>query len=188
MPNSTKGALEASLKKLLLHKTLDKITIQDLTSDCGISRMSFYYHFRDIYDLVEWVCIEDGKKALQGKKTSDTWQEGMLQVFEAILENKPFILNVYRCVRKEKIENYLYKLTYGLIADVVGEKCIGTDVAEEDRAFIAEFYKYGFVGIILDWIDRGMKDDYKEIVCKMGIALYGNIENSIHNFEQINKR
>ena len=43
MANTTKHALEASLKKLLQHKQLDKITIQDLTADCGISRMSFYY-------------------------------------------------------------------------------------------------------------------------------------------------
>ena len=41
--------------------------------------MTFYYHFKDIYDLVEWVCIEDGKRALQDKKTYDTWQEGMGQ-------------------------------------------------------------------------------------------------------------
>ena len=52
MSNTTKLALEASLKNLLLHKSIDKITIADLTADCGISRMSFYYHFKDIYDLV----------------------------------------------------------------------------------------------------------------------------------------
>lgn len=184
MSNTTKQDLEASLKRLLLHKKIDKITINDLTSDCGISRMSFYYHFKDIYDLVEWVCVEDGKRALQDKKTYDTWQEGMNQVFEAVLENKPFILNVYSAVSREKIENYLYKLTYGLIADVVEEKCEGIDLVEEDKVFIAEFYKYGFVGIMLDWIARGMKDDYKEIVRKMSITLHGNIANSIHNFEQ----
>lgn len=185
MPNITKTALEASLKKLLLHKPIDKITINDLTSDCGISRMSFYYHFRDIYDLVEWVCVEDGKRALQGKKTYDTWQEGMLQVFEAVLENRPFILNVYRSISREKIENYLYKLTFHLIADVVEEKCAGTELTREDKGFIAEFYKFGFVGIMLDWIDRGMKGDYEDIVRKMSITLRGNITNSISNFEQM---
>lgn len=46
MSNTTKRALEASLKKLLLQKPLDKITIQDLTTDCGISRMAFYYHLK----------------------------------------------------------------------------------------------------------------------------------------------
>ena len=127
MQNATKHALEASLKKLLLHKPLDKITISDITTDCGISRMTFYYHFKDIYDLVEWVCVEDGKRALQGKKTYDTWQEGMCQIFEAVLENKPFIMNVYRCVSRDRIENYLYKLTFGLIVDVVEEKCIRSE-------------------------------------------------------------
>ena len=114
MNNITKNALEESLKKFLLQKPLDKITISDLTTDCGISRMAFYYHFKDIYDLVEWSCIEDASRALQGKKTYDTWQEGLQQIFEAVLENKPFILNVYRSVKREQVENYLYSLTYQL--------------------------------------------------------------------------
>ena len=62
MINQTKHILEESLKKLMLEKPLDKITIRDLTEDCGISRMAFYYHFKDIYDLVEWSCLEDAKK------------------------------------------------------------------------------------------------------------------------------
>ena len=77
--------------------------------------------------------------------------------------------------------------TYQLIADVVEEKCTHEDVTEEEKRFIAEFYKYGFVGLMLDWIDRGMKDDYKIIVKLMGITLRGNITNSIRNFENSNK-
>lgn len=184
MVNATKLALEDALKKLLLKKPLDKITISDLTEECGISRMAFYYHFKDIYDLTEWCCLEDGKRALQDKKTYDTWQEGMCQIFEAVLENKPFIMNVYRTVERHKLENYLYKLTYQLLSDVVDEKCVHSNVAEEDKGFIAGFYKYGFVGVMLDWIDRGMKDDYRVIVRKISTMLYGNIENSLHNFEQ----
>lgn len=182
MPN-TKLALESSLKKLLLHKPLDKITINDLTSDCGISRMSFYYHFKDIYELVEWVCVEDGRRALQDKKTYETWQEGLCQIFEAVLENKPFIQNVYRSVSKDRIESYLYKLTYGLIANVVEEKSAGRALAPADKAFIAEFYKYGFVGVMLDWIAEGMKADYREITDRICALMHGSIDNSIRNFE-----
>ena len=156
MANSTKKALEASLKKLLKEKPFDKITIADLTGDCGISRMTFYYHFQDIYELA---------------------------VFEAVLENKPFIANIYRSVDKAKIENYLYKLSYQLIADVVDEKCAGDNLSEADKQFIADFYKYGFVGIMLDWVDKGMKDDYHKIVEQLSTTLRGNIANSIHNFE-----
>ena len=57
-----------------------------------------------------------GQKALQGKKkTSESWTEGLTQIFGAVLENKPFIMNVYRNVDRERIENYLFKLTYDLI-------------------------------------------------------------------------
>ena len=66
MSNTTKQALEASLKRMLLQKPLDKITIRDITEDCGVSRMAFYYHFKDIYDLVEWSCVEDAARALEG--------------------------------------------------------------------------------------------------------------------------
>ena len=76
MNNITKNALEESLKKFLLQKPLDKITISDLTTDCGISRMAFYYHFKDIYDLVEWSCIEDASQALQGKRPTTPGRKG----------------------------------------------------------------------------------------------------------------
>ena len=76
MSQVTKYAIEASLKKLLLQKPLDKITISDITEDCGISRMTFYYHFKDSYDLVEGICLEESRRALEEKKTYDTWQQG----------------------------------------------------------------------------------------------------------------
>ena len=186
MSNTTKQNLEASLKKVMLQKPLDKITISDITSDCGISRMAFYYHFKDIYDLVEWSCLEDAKRALQGKKTYDTWQEGILQIFEAVLENKPFILNAYHSVSREQIENYLFHLTYDLLKAVVEEKTAGMQIREEQKEFIANFYKYRFVGIMLDWIKNGMKEDYPDIVANIATVLHGNITNSIRNYAACN--
>lgn len=184
MSNITKKALMESLKKLMLQKPLNKITINDLTADCGISRMAFYYHFKDIYDLVEWSCIEDASRALQGKKTYDTWQEGLQQIFEAVLENKPFILNVYRSVKREQVENYLYSLTYQLIEGVVEEQSENLMVTEEQKKFIADFYKYSFVGVMLDWIKRGMKEAPEEIANMICVTMHGNVGNSLRNMEK----
>ena len=141
MSQVTKRALESSLKKLLLEKPLHKITVSDITDDCGINRMTFYYHFKDIYDLVEWSCQEDASRALAGKKTYGTWQQGLLQIFEAVQENKPFILNVYRSISREQVENYLYQVTYQLLEDVVEEQAADMSVRPEDKAFIATLYK-----------------------------------------------
>ena len=101
MSEITKRALENSLKSLLLKKPFTKITINDIAEDCGINRMTFYYHFKDIYDLVEWSCLEDARRALEAKKTHDTWQEGLLNIFDEVLKNKPFILKSQRKVKSE---------------------------------------------------------------------------------------
>ena len=175
MSDLTKRALEQSLKNLLLQKPLSKITISDIADDCGISRMTFYYHFKDIYDLIEWSCEEDARKALEGKKTYETWQQGFLQIFEAVQENKAFILNVYRSVSREQVENYLYKLTYQLLIGVVHEQAEGMSVREEDQDFIATVYKYAFVGLMLDWIKNDMKADPAVIVDRLAAVIHGSV-------------
>lgn len=182
MSDITKRALEASLKKLLLQKPLTKITISDITDDCGISRMTFYYHFKDIYDLVEWSCVEDASKALEGKKTYGTWQEGFLNIFHAVLENKPFIMNVYHSVSREQVELYLYKLTYALLFDVVEEQARGMTVREEDKQFIADFYKYAFVGIMLNWIKNNMEEDPRKIVERLSVLIHGDLSRALDKY------
>ena len=88
MSDITKRALEASLKKMLLKKPVTKITINDITEDCGVNRATFYYHFKDIYDLVEWMCIDESGKALEGKKEYDTWQP--MEILPMIHGNRDF--------------------------------------------------------------------------------------------------
>lgn len=182
MSQTTKRALAASLKKLLLKKPLDKITVIDITEECEVNRQTFYYHFKDIYDLIEWMCIDEASKALNGKKTYDTWQEGFLQLFDAVLENKPFIMNVYHSVSREQVELYLYQVTYDLVIGVVEEQSAGLNVREEDKRFIADFYKYAFVGLMLDWIRGGMKQDPKKIVEHLSVLIHGDISRALQKF------
>ena len=176
MPQFTKYALENSLKKLLLQKPLNKITINDITEDCGINRMTFYYHFRDIYDLVEWVCMEDAKKALADNKTYETWQQGFVRIFDAVRENKPFIMNVYRCVSRERVEQFLYPQVYHLVRGVLDEEVGDRSVSENDKEFIANFYKYGFVGLMLEWIRCNMRTKPEELVDQLSLLLEGSME------------
>lgn len=179
----TKRALEASLKKLLLTKPLDKITISDITDDCGVNRMTFYYHFKDIYDLVDWVMQNDAAIAINGMKTYETWQKGFLSIFNHISENKTFFLNVYKCVSREQVESYLYKLTYDLLMGVIEEQSVGMHVRQEDKAFMADFYKYCFVGLVLSWIKEGMKKDPSEIVKKLNTLILGDLKLALKRFE-----
>ena len=165
MSQITKRALEQSLKNLLLQKPITKITINDIAEDCGINRMTFYYHFKDIYDLVEWSCEEDARKAIEGNKTYGTWEQGFL--------------NVFRHVSREKIEQYLYRVVYDLLMNVIEECSLGMAVREEDKVFIADFYKYGFVGLMLEWIHQNMEPDPEEIVSRLSNLIEGDVKRAL---------
>ena len=183
MSQITKRALEQSLKNLLLKKPLTKITVSDIADDCGINRMTFYYHFKDIYDLVEWSCLEDAKRALDEKMTYETWQQGLLQIFEAVKENKPFILNVYRCVHREQVEKYLQPLVDQLILGVINEETGNMTIRDEDKQFIAQIYSYVFIGLMLDWIKDDMREDPQPLVDRLARLIKGSMSEALSRFK-----
>ncbi len=182
MSQITKRALEESLKNLLLQKPLNKITINDIAEDCGINRMTFYYHFKDIYDLVEWSCLEDADRALNDKKTYETWQEGLINIFYAVLENKPFIMNVYCCVHREQVEKYLSPLVDDLVMGVINEEAVRIRVRDEDKEFIARAYSYVLIGVMLDWIKDDMREDPKEVVARLARLIKGSVPAALGRF------
>ena len=184
MSDITKRAMSAALKNLLKEKKLNKITVQDIADECGINRQTFYYHFQDIYDLVEWTCIEDTEKVLKENRTYDTWQEGFLSVFDLAKKDKTFIDNIYRSVSLEMLEQYLYRLVYPLLKNVVDEKANGQNVREENKKYIADFYKYAFVGVLLEWIRNDMAESPGQIVDRVSRIVGGAIETAFANFNR----
>lgn len=175
MSSITKRALAASLKELLAQKPLDKITVSDIAEQCGVNRQTFYYHFQDIYDLIEWSYTSDAAASIGEYKTYGTWQRGFLNVFDYIQKNKTFVLATCREPTRQHLTRYLYEQVYQLLYAVVEEAAAGMAVRESDKAFLANFYKYGFVGLVLDWIDHGMRTPPEELVGQLSVIIEGNL-------------
>jgi probable dihydroxyacetone kinase regulator len=182
MSQTTKKALAASLKKLLAEKPLDSITVVDIAEDCEVNRQTFYYHFNDIYDLIDWIYKSEAAKALDGKKTYDSWQQGFLQIFEYVLDNKIFVMKTFHSSSLEHLVHYLYDETYDLLIGVIEEKSAGMGVREDDKEFIANFYKYAFVGLMLEWIDTGMMEKPTAIINRLGTLIQGDITTALERF------
>lgn len=182
MSQTTKKALASSLKKLLAEKSLDSITIVDIAEDCEVNRQTFYYHFKDIYDLIDWIYMSEATKALGGKKTYASWQQGFLQIFEYVLANRVFVLKTYHSRCLEHLVHYLYGETHNLLIAVIEEKSEGLGVRDDDKEFIANFYKYAFVGLMLEWIDRGMMEKPAAIIDRLSTLIQGDITTALERF------
>lgn len=179
--STTKIAIAYAFKDLLSEKPINKITINDITDKCNINRQTFYYHFHDIIDLTEWMCEVASEKALRENKTYETWQDGFLSVFRIIKKDKPFVINIFRYAPKEYVYNYLYRVTYSLLYDVLDEKAKGMTVREEDKNFIADFYKYSFVGVVIKWIENDMREAPEVIVGRIDSLVHGSFEQALNN-------
>lgn len=176
MAKLTQKAMAESLKRLLSKKTLDKITVKEITEDCGVKRQTFYYHFRDIYDLLEWTFIQEGEQIIDRDRLCETWQDVYLEVFRYIEKNKNFTINAYNSVGREPLERFLYQIVFDLIDRFLRQLDGAEKMKKEDRHFICDFYKFGLVGIILEWLGRGMKEDPEEITGKLTRLLQRHIE------------
>ena len=165
---------------MLLEKPLNKITINDITEDFVVNRMTFYYHFKDIYDLVDWILAEDAAKAMEGRRGFGTWSEAYLDVLRQLQDNKTLVLNVYRSVGREQVEQYLYKMLDPLLRMFVERENI--PVQEEDKQFIIDFYKYGFVGMVLEWIRRDMKTEPAIMAERLNTMMQGDLKRALLRF------
>lgn len=184
MAQTTKRAIAASLKKLLEQKPLNKITVTDIAKDCGISRHTFYYHFRDVYDLMEWTYRTEGERLLEGKRDYANWRQGMAEIFRYIQDNQAMVQNALRSGSGDYLLPYLYQRTYGLLFAVVEEKSEGKTISREHQEFIAQFYKHAFAGVILDWVESGMARDPAEIMADLGVLLQGEFVDAIDKFSR----
>mgnify|MGYP000118473261 CR=1 FL=1 len=118
MSQITKNALAASLKKLLSKKELSKITITNITEECGVNRQTFYYHFKDIYDLLEWIFTNEVIEEIENEK-EENWQQKFIYVFEYAIKNKELIKNIYNSGSKEYFLKFVYKQTNLLIINFI---------------------------------------------------------------------
>lgn len=175
---TTKKAIAYTFKDLLKEKPFNKITVNDIANKCDINRQTFYYHFQDIRDLIEWICIDEVDNLLEKKDECEKWKDKFLLIFKIMEQEKIFINNIYDSVSVEVLRSNLYRLVYPIIYNEIVEKSKGKNLREEDKKFITNFYKYSFVSIVLNWIDNGMHENPELIVAKVSSLITGTIDHA----------
>ena len=184
MASSTKKALADALKKMMAIKPIDRITVNELVESCGVSRQTFYYHFDDVYDLLEWVFEEDANANLPSEVVYDNWKHDVTLWFKYLSDNAAFALNVYNS------NSRLYMLRYirSRLRDCIRSF---SEIVAEDRAidrqdfeFIVEFYSHIVVGLIAQWMDQGMQLPKEITTDKVLRVLDNSIENIMARFQK----
>jgi len=152
----TKEAMGNALKELVIKKGFDKISINDITGACGLGRQSFYYHFQDKYQLLEWVFREGAMRPLHSDVTIKTWPKRLEQTLMAMEAERRFYISAIkaqpeffsRCFSEEM------EPLFSNLADCIYRY---GELSDTRRNFGAEFYALGCSAVVTRWACDGMR-------------------------------
>lgn len=176
MPNRTKEMLAESLMKLLARRTLDKITIQDIVDDCGYNRQTFYYHFHDIYDLIDWIFAAQTQELIEKCRACGSLDVGVEAVIAYMRGNRRLILNILRSVNGEKLLDNLYRSAQSIVLSALENHPGVQELSAEYRELVAEAFKYALAGLLIDWMRAGIPEDRVNKVRTMKAVYIGALE------------
>lgn len=150
--NITKNALATSLKKLMKTKSFSKISVTDICEACGMNRKSFYYHFRDKYDLANWIFQIGFMKRICVEDYSDGWKllEDMCCFF---YEDHEFYINIMQVEGQNSFKEYFSEVLHPVICFFV------QDILDDptDQEFLTVFFCDAFLMAIMRWLSEGIQ-------------------------------
>ena len=164
MSDIMKMDLSHALMELLKTKRLEQITIKELTQTANCSRMSFYYHFRSLNDLVEYTFLRLGDQIIAQGNKNDSYKIKMKLLMTHAQEYKEIIFNVYDSTGRAQVEKFLYQVTTHYIEEMIDRQDQSKNMDSKKKEQIIDFYKYSCVGPLLDWVESGMPDDFQETI------------------------
>ena len=181
MATGTKEALAAALRQMMTVKPIDKVTVKDIVEIC-VNRQTFYYHFDDVDDLLEWVFEQDSDRVFPKEVQKNRWMENMMGYFDYLVSNSAFTLNVYNSNSRLYMLRYLKTRMEECIrsyAELVSE---GKNIDRQDFQFVVEFYANCAIGFISQWMDMGMQMPKEITRDRILRAMDQSVENILDRF------
>lgn len=143
----TKNALASAMKSLMLQKPFSKISVGDICERCEMNRKSFYYHFRDKYDLVNWIYYTEFVETIQSN-TYRTYWELLYDVCVYFYDNRRFYTNALQVTGQNSFRSYFHEMLEPVILKYIGE-IIPPD---DDSMFYVTFFTDAFTSAIERWL------------------------------------
>lgn len=153
----TKRAIAQGLKVLTNTKSFSKITVSDITNSCGLNRQTFYYHFQDKYELLNWIYYNEGFLPVIEGITLENWDEKLLILFKHMKEEHTFYSNTIK-VDETCFKDYLFNITVTLFEEAIEAVDEKQVLIPEDKRFFASYFAYGICGTVISWVKNGMKE------------------------------
>lgn len=169
----TKQALCNALKRLLVIKNFQHITISDITNEAGFNRQTFYYHFQDIYDLLSWGFAQEMSHLAPylENSTQNTWHEALSRAMNYFSRNQYLCSCIINGIGHEQLMLALHDSICGIIRHIITHESDLRPIPPKHLDFTVEFYASAIGNCIYNWIRGGLKESPEEMLDHLSFVL-----------------
>lgn len=165
---NTKKMLSASLKHCMEKKSLSKITVTDIVTDCGLNRKTFYYHFQDVPDLLKWTLEQEAVDVVKQFDLLNELEEALRFAVRYIRENSHMINCAYDSIGRDELKRFLnhdfQSIVMSIVEQIERKENVHSD--PDAKKIIRNFYTEGMAGELVDLLkSRDAAQDEKSIRC-----------------------
>ena len=159
MSGFTKEIIARTFTELLDEKPMSKVTVKDIVERCGVNRNTFYYHFRDIPDVVEFILKKKWDEILEAPQEKASILECMEEMAALVRSNRKLMLNVYKSVKRDTFLFYMNEVATYIITEYFDKNMNEFNLDKREIQMLIKYYKCLFIGILIEWLDHGLEDD-----------------------------
>jgi probable dihydroxyacetone kinase regulator len=151
----SKSVLADSLMELAKNKPLEKITIQNIVDNCGAGRQTFYNHFNDKYDLMNWIYKTNAHRIWSAFIDLEPWSRVLSRIMDHMKENKIFYNRAINTNGQNSFFVYLFQDIQSSCIILI-QKNLKKNALPDYILFTIDFYCYGAVNMVKQWAKNGM--------------------------------
>lgn len=170
--NQTKQLLAQSLQELMATTPLEKISVNDIVDHANVGRNTFYYHFEDKYDLVNWYFQSGITRFLVELSAYSSWNALLAALETYFLENKVFYCNALAYNGQNSLQQYMFDYLRSIFEQNVRE--LNPDASAEDTRKIGQFLAGAMMGILIPWVLSGMKSNALSNMSELSIPVFNH--------------
>jgi len=178
----TKKAIRENFLNLLLKKSFDKITVKDIVEACEINRNTFYYYYKDIYDLMGDIFQTETNKVLEEQERGGSCYEEFQRIAAFITSYRGSIIHIYHSKSREVFVGHLNTVSEIILQNYIEQLRIDGEIAPENKKFVCDYYRFSVVGMIINWIKSGMEEDSQIFIRKMSDIFENTVEMALKSF------
>ena len=163
--NAVEVKLAASLKKLAVKTPFEKITIKQITDGAGVIRVTFYNHFQDKYDLLEWIVATEILDPVRILFTNKMFREAIVLIFSNMRKDREFYMHVVAMQGQNSFAEIVESAIRGLLLSLLGENRTKKNFAHKwmEPEYLARYYAQAMTYVVVNWIKSGMTVEPEEM-------------------------